>query len=106
MTTRYVGDRIYNRALRKVGDKLFDKSRFSGGEMARRLDLNHNTLWSWFFRRGITEEAAFKAADVLTEWAIELLEMAHELRRLEETRHDVPEVTEGVATRPRRQKVA
>jgi hypothetical protein len=90
---RYVSkDRVYNDELQDVGDIIFNKTRFSGMEIARTLGINHNTLWSWFFRRGITPEHANNIADILNQWAIELLDASRRLRAVQWQESEDPPV--------------
>lgn len=109
--------RIPVSSVAPVARAIFNKARFSGGEAARRIGVNQNTLWSWFFNRGVPIEEAFAIADIMTGWAVEMLALAGELRKLaqdrlgeERTRLEVispiaSPVKQNVG-RPRRRKAA
>lgn len=71
--------------LKHIARIVFDKSRYSGRELARRLGLNPNTLWSWY-DRGLPVDQALASADIFNEWAVELLLLSRELRKLAEER--------------------
>lgn len=68
--------------LAGVGKPLFDKSFQSGSDLARKLVTNTNTVWSWFFRRGLTPDNARQIADILDDRAQDLTERAGQLRML------------------------
>jgi hypothetical protein len=72
--------RISTNELKEIAALLFDKRRFSGQSIARALEMNANTLWTWFFTRGMPVDEADKVADVITEWAEGLLKTARKLR--------------------------
>lgn len=78
----YERNRIPVDELEYERDLLLDKSKFSGGEIARFLGVNPSTVWSWFSKRGIPPHHAILTADILTQWAMELLEAAQRLRRV------------------------
>lgn len=78
----YERDRIPIEEISEARALLLDKSNFSGGDIARRLGVNSSTVWSWFVKRGIPPAKAIQVADILTLWAIELLETAQHLREV------------------------
>jgi hypothetical protein len=68
--------------LQKHSAALFNKTRFSGREIASRLHYVPNTIFVQFKRFGLPTARALEVADLLTEWAQELLGLAIELRKL------------------------
>lgn len=68
--------------LAVVSQALFNKARFSGAELARNTGANTNTLWTHFFRRGVTPKTAREIAENLDAWASELLSHSRTLRQL------------------------
>ena len=64
--------------------------------MARRLVVNPNTLWSWFHRRGLPVDKALGIANILSAWAMELLDYAQKLRELAEQHRNT--TREGLRT--------
>jgi hypothetical protein len=68
--------------LRQHCAVLFNKTRFSGKEIASRLHYVPNTIFVQFKRFGLPTARALEVADLLTEWAQELLGLAIELRKL------------------------
>lgn len=63
-------------------DRIFGKDRFSGTDLARRIGIRHNSLYVEFKRTGIGVKRARQTAEVLTSWAVELLDMATRLNLL------------------------
>lgn len=80
--------RIPPEDLLPISHSLFNKSLFSGAELAREMGVNANTLWTQFMLRGLEPETARKAATVVDGWSEELHQLAkamRELARLSET---------------------
>jgi hypothetical protein len=73
--------RIPVEIVQEITGALFNRARFTGGELSRAIKEDPNTVWAWFRRRGVPPDVARKIANVLIEWANELIEKASELRR-------------------------
>ena len=86
-------------SVEPVANAIFNKTRFSGGEAARSLGVNPNTLWSWFTQRGVPVEQALALSDLMVAWSVEILTLSQGLRsaandrlREERARFDVATV--------------
>lgn len=66
-------------SLRSIAKLLFNKSRLSGGELARMLHYDANALWLDVHQRGLSEKKAYRIAERCLRWAGELAEAAHTL---------------------------
>lgn len=85
--------RIPTDELTRVSRVLFDKTQFSGQQIARELGVNQNTLWGMFNRRGLPVEHADAVADLLTEWATKMLALASSLRQAAAANRPAPRLT-------------
>lgn len=66
--------------LVQVRELVLDKSRFSGGDLGRHFGFSGSSVFQWFSKTGIPPGRALEIADVMTSWAVELLESAGQLR--------------------------
>jgi hypothetical protein len=83
--------RFQNEELSEIASQvLFNKTRYSGVALARRLGVNQNTLWVRFNRKGISLQEARGTADAMVEWAHDMLETSMRLRALAEEELGVP----------------
>ncbi len=74
--------RISPTKLQPLRDTLFNKSRYSGADLGRLTSTKPNTLWTWFFVRGLAPAKAMILADAIDIWADEIKMSATRLRRL------------------------
>lgn len=72
--------RISVEALAETKAILFDKSRFSGSELARALGVEQNALWMDFTKRGLLLSDAREIAAICDDWAKEMKKVANTLR--------------------------
>lgn len=68
--------------LDRITKLLFNKSRLSGGELARKLNYDANALWMDVHNRGLSVTRAKRIAKLCERWAEELNETAYRLEVL------------------------
>ncbi len=68
--------------LKPVRDVLFDKSKFSGAQLARLIGTDNNSLWMDFNKRGLGPADARSIAAVVDDWSKELKRVAVTLRQI------------------------
>lgn len=68
--------------LRPITKLLFNKSRLTGGELARMLKYDANALWLDVHQRGLSAKKAKRIASTCYAWAGELFRTGEKLRGL------------------------
>lgn len=65
-----------------ISNRLFDKQAYSGVGIAKKMGLIPQTLYFYFKKYGLPIERADELAALLTNWGMELIGYANELREL------------------------
>lgn len=66
--------------LTYVRELVVNKTRFSGGDIGRTFGISASSVFQWFTKTGISPGRAMLLADLMTSWAMELLEASSQLR--------------------------
>ncbi len=74
--------RIPVAAIGPIADVLFSKAAFTGGDLARTIEVDHNSLWMDFNRRGVPLDRAREIAAVMDDWSKQMKVCANALRTL------------------------